>query len=406
MNYPYYISQTLRQRSSGSFTRLILGLAFWGVALSVAIMLISFATVTGFKNSIIEKVTGFDGDLYIKKFDTNRSLEASYFSQKSLPIDQIKALPWVDKVRILCTKAGIIRHQGEMEGLMFKGVDSVYQDGFIRFCMKKGQFPTFNESRETYQLVISSRTASKLQLDTGMFTEAIFIQDGRMRRRKFSISGIYNSGLAEHDELYAFCDIRVVQRIVSLGYDSINSAEVLYVNTQQKADLSPEIRALLPLDLKVETASEANFNLFEWLNYLDTNVLVILVLMFFVSAVNMLSAIVVLIIERTRMIGILKALGASTSAVLKIFWYFSLRLAGRGIIAGNLIAWSVILLQWETSVLKLDETIYYLDKVPFELSALHAILINVAAVLVCALVLLIPVGLIQKVSPSKTLRFE
>lgn len=405
MNYAFYISKTLRQRSSGSFTRLILRLAFVGIALSVAVMLIAFATVTGFKSNIIEKVTGFDGDLYVRKFDANRSLEGSYFNRHDVPFNAL-GQHGVAASRPLCVKAGIIRHSGEMEGLMFKGVDSTYLSEFMQSCMQKGQFPSFNGDREGYQLVISSKTAARLNLDTGQYTEAIFIQNGQVRRRRFFIEGIYNSGLAEHDQTFVFCDLRVIQRIVSNGYDTLNNIELVLEKKVDAEEVQAEISAMLPLQLRVNTAKDANFNLFEWLNYLDTNVLVILVLMFFVAAVNMLSAMVVLIIERTRMIGVLKALGAANKGILQIFWYFAFSLGGRGILLGNVIAWSVILLQWKTSLLKLDESIYYLDRVPFELSAWNAVYINAGVLSMCAIVLLIPVGLIQKVSPSKTLRFD
>lgn len=405
MNYAYYISKTLRQRSSGSFTRLILRLAFIGIALSVAVMLIAFATVTGFKSSIIEKVTGFDGDLYIRKFDANRSLEGSYFSRQEVPFVALGEYGYI-AARPLCVKAGIIRHSGEMEGLMFKGVDSTYFNDFMESCMQKGKFPGFDGDREGYQLVISAKTASRLSIDTGQYTEAIFIQNGQVRRRRFKIEGIYNTGLAEHDQTFAFCDLRVIQRIVSTGYDTLNGVELVLENDIDAEEIQPEISALLPLHLRVNTARDANFNLFEWLNYLDTNVLVILILMFFVAAVNMLSAMVVLIIERTRMIGVLKALGAPNPGILRIFWYFAFSLGGRGVLFGNFIAWAVILLQWKTSFLKLDESIYYLDRVPFELNAFNALYINAGVLFLCALVLFIPVGLIQKVSPSKTLRFD
>lgn len=406
MHYPLFIARKLSRNEKGGFTSLVLRISLIGIALSTAVMLLAFATVNGFKKEIIEKITGFDGDLILKKYESGQSLEGSYFQASSIILEDLRQVAGVEEVFPVCSKAGIVRTGEVMEGIVFKGVDSRYQESFLSKRINRGHFPDFNSAETSYGVIISEVTANRLLLDTGDRLDAFFIEQGQIRRRRFKVEGVFSTGLAEHDRTFALCDLRVIQRLISLNMDTLSGVEV---NLQPKLNASLIKESLfpyIPAELRVETSEERNFNLYEWLGYLDTNVVVILSLMFFVAAVNMSSGIFVLIIERTRMIGILKSLGAHTSAVLRIFMFFGVRLLLGGMLIGNILAAAIIFIQKYTGFLSLDEEIYYLDKVPFRIEWTQWLLINLGVVLLCTLILLLPVFLIQKIRPAQTLRFD
>lgn len=406
MYYPLFIAGRLSRSGKGGFTSLVLRISLIGISLSTAVMLLSFATVNGFKKEIIEKITGFDGDLIVKKYESGQTLEGSFFPASALNTEELRKVPGVKDVFPVCSKAGIVRAAQAMEGLVFKGVNAAYQGSFLSERFVKGSFPDFSTSETSYGIIISEVTANRLFLDTGDRLDAFFIEQGQIRRRRFRIEGMYSTGLAEHDQTFALCDLRVIQRLISINLDTLSGVEIVLQANANSAEIKQNLYPYIPTDLRVETSEERNFNLYEWLGYLDTNVVVILSLMFFVAAVNMSSGIFVLIIERTRMIGILKSLGAHSAAVLRIFMYFGIRLLLGGMLIGNALAGGIILVQNLTGFLKLDEEIYYLDRVPFRIEWTEWLMINAGVVILCIAILMLPVFLIQKIRPAQTLRFD
>jgi lipoprotein-releasing system permease protein len=394
------------------FSSSIVGIATFGIALGLAVMIVAVAIVTGFKNEISNKVIGFGSHIQVVNMDSNTSYETSPV-EKDLPVmDEIRKVPEVRKLQMFAIKAGIIKTEENIQGAVLKGTGPDYDWSFINESIVAGQPISITDSVRTNNVLISESVASMLGLKVGDDFNMYFIQDPP-RARKFTIAGIYRTSLVEFDKLYIYADIKHVQRLNNWEPDQVSGYEIMLHSIHDAATATEKIRDLTALDftqdqsrLKVVPIQEKYSQIFDWLNLQDMNVIIIILLMVIVAGFNMISGLLILILERTNMIGILKGLGTVDASIRRIFLYQSGYLALKGLLWGNLIGLVICFLQYKFNLITLDPESYYLDTVPINFNALHVLLLNLGTLASTLLFLLIPSMIIARVSPERSIRFN
>jgi len=414
LNTELFIVRRLIGNKKGkrSFSRSIVGIAIFGIALGLAVMIVAVSIVTGFKIEISNKVTGFGSHIQILNLDSNLSYETVPIPADLESIDRIRNLKGVKSVQAFAIKAGIIKTGEEIHGAVLKGVDSDYDWEFIKDHLIRGETLRVTDSVRTTSVVLSQNTASLLKLDTGDRFTMYFIQDPP-RARTFTIQGIYSTSLEEFDKLYIYADIKQVQRLQDWHENQVSGYEVLLNEMKDLPWIANEVRELVSFDfledgsrLKVETIREKYVQIFDWLNLQDMNVIILILLMLIVAGFNMISGLLILILERTNMIGILKALGTTNASVRKIFLYQSGYLTLVGLLWGNLIGLIICLAQKYLHLISLDPASYYLDTVPINLNLLHILLLNLGTMTITYVFLLLPSMIIARISPDKSIQFN
>jgi len=384
----------------------------FGIALSLAVMIVAVAIVTGFKKEISNKVTGFGAHIQILNMDSNVSYETAPVPSGLESVKRIREMEGIKNVQSFAIKAGIIKTGEEIHGAVLKGIDKNYDWSFIEEHLSEGELFHVNDTVRTNNVVLSGSTARLLKLGVGDRFTMYFIQDPP-RARTFTISGIYNTSLEQFDMLYIFADIKQVQRLNNWKLGEVSGYEVLIKKMDDLPEMKGKVIEQVGLDflddgsrLKVETIQQKNAQIFDWLKLQDMNVIVLVILMVVVAGFNMISGLLILILERTNMIGILKALGTNNVSVRKIFMYQSAYLTLVGLFWGNLFGLSICLAQKYLNLMPLDPTSYYLDTVPINLNLLHLILLNLGTMIITFLFLLIPSMIIARISPEKSIRFN
>ncbi|TDQ06893.1 ABC transporter permease [Pedobacter metabolipauper] len=406
MNTEYFIAGRIAIKSERTFSKLIVRIAIAGVMLSLAVMMLSVAIIKGFKTEIQEKVRGFIGDVRIFKYDLNNSFELSPFTPDTGTIKSLKNNPEVVYYQPYATKPAIISANDEVEGINFKGIDATFNWDYIKRHLVSGTVLNFADSAKAMQqIMISQYTANRLKLKTGDDFIMHFVQ-GRPRPRKLKIVGIYSIGVEEIDKSFVVGDINLIRRLNNWKPDQIGGIEVRVKDFSKLKETSTTIYSSLELRLKSESVEEYFPAIFTWLSLLDVNTKVLLVLMMAVGVINMITALLIMILERTNMIGMLKAFGMTDLSIMKIFLYNSIYLVGLGLLLGNLLGLGIAFLQTCTHIFKLDQTSYYLSYVPMEIHFTDVLLLNVSTVLICFIVLILPSLLISKISPLKAIRFK
>jgi lipoprotein-releasing system permease protein len=379
-------------------------IAIAGVMLSLAVMILSVAIIKGFKTEIKDKVRGFIGDIQIYRFDLNGSFEKSPFVPNDTTLKGLQNNPNLKSYYPFATKPAIISANGEVEGINFKGIDQSYDWDFIKKNLIKGTIINFADSNE-YQILISNYTASRLKLNVGDSFVTHFVKNPP-KRRKFKIVGIYNVGIENIDKSFVLGNINVIRSVDNWQPNQIGGIEVRvkdFANLEPVADM---VYNNVQLDLRSRSVIESTPEIFTWLSLLDVNTQVLLILMMIVGVINMVTALLIMILERTTMIGLLKALGISNYSVMKIFLYNAVYLVGIGLFLGNVLGLGICYLQQYTHLFTLDQTNYYLAYVPIEIHFEDVLLLNLATVVICTLVLLIPASIMSRISPLKAIRFK
>ncbi len=389
-----------------------MGIAIFGIALGLAVMIVAVSIITGFKNEISNKVTGFGSHIQILNLDSNLSYETVPVPADLESVNSIRSLKGVRNVQAFAIKAGIIKTGEEIHGAVLKGVDPDYDWDFIKSHLIRGETLRVTDSVRTTGVVLSQNTASLLKLDTSDKFTMYFIQDPP-RARTFTIRGIYSTSLEEFDKLFIYADIKQVQRLQDWNENQVSGFEVLLDDMKDLPRITNEVRNLVSFDflkdgskLKVETIREKYVQIFDWLNLQDMNVIILIFLMLIVAGFNMISGLLILILERTNMIGILKALGITNASLRKIFLYQSGYLTLVGLMWGNLIGLVICLAQKYLHLLSLDPASYYLDTVPINLNLLHILLLNLGTMAITYVFLLLPSMVIARISPDKSIRFN
>jgi lipoprotein-releasing system permease protein len=411
LNLEYFIANRLitAKHFKSSISAPIIKIAVSAIAIGVIMMIVSVATGIGLQQKIREKVSAFNGHIIISNYDNNQSeVTLSPISIKQNFYPKFTSVQQVSHIQAIASKAGIIRTETAFEGIILKGVGQDYQWSNIKEYIVSGRLPDF--SKEINQeVVISQFLANRLNLKVGNSFTTFFIkvnQNQLPNVRRFKITGIFNSGFQEFDATYIIGDIRHIQRINKWRADQVGAFEVFVSDFDKIATIGEDVYQQTASTLDTKTIIEKYSYIFEWLKLFDFNIIVILSIMILVATINMVVALLVLILERTQMIGILKALGASNWSVRKIFLYNAFYLIARGLFWGNLIGITLLLMQQYFGIIKLNPENYYVNQAPVYLNWGYIILLNLLTVTVCFLVLLIPSYIITKISPVKAIRFD
>ena len=407
MNVEYFIAKRLftAKEENNTYTKPILRIAILAIALSVAVMLISIMVVTGFKNDISDKIIGFGSHITISNFTNNQSYESEPISVEQDFYPSITAVEGVKHISTFATKAGIIKTADEIQGVVLKGVSSDYDWTFFKDNLVSGSVFEVNDSLKSNQILISENISKTLNLNVGDGLVMYFAQNPP-RVRKFHISGIYNTALSDFDKLFVLGDINHIQALNGWENNEVGGFEIQLTNFDDLDKITNEIYNLTPYNLNAQSIKEKTPQIFNWLDLQDVNVQVILILMLIVGVINMITALLILILERTKTIGILKALGATNWSVRKIFLYSAVNLIVKGLLVGNAIALSFAFLQKKFSLISLDPATYYMDTVPINFDLTYILLLNIGTVVVCYLVLIVPSVIITKITAIKAIRFE
>lgn len=407
MNLPYFISRRISSAESKSFSATINKIAIASVGLGLAIMIISFLILGGFRQTIQGKIFSFGAHIQITKYSLNNSYQEDPIAIHSL-LPTLLQYDFVDHVHAYSHKAGLLRTDNGIFGALLKGIDQNFDSLQFAENMVEGHFISFPDSSSSdYSLdvVISRKISNTLQLGVGDNVIMDFIQDP-VRTRRLNITGIYDTGLEEFDEKIILGDLGLIQRLNQWG-DSLAGGVEIYLKDFKSVDEAAEtLNDEVDYSLYVEKVSDKYIQMFEWLGLLKNNVVIFLVLILFVACFNMVSILLILIMERTQMIGILKALGASNRLVRKIFSYNGFILILKGMILGNIIGIGFGLLQYYFQIIPLDPENYYMDFVPIEWDILTIIGLNVLTFAIIALVLNIPTTLILRIQPIRAIRFD
>lgn len=406
LNTEYFIAGRIAIKSERTFSKLIVRIAIIGVMLSLAVMMLSIGIIKGFKTEIQDKVRGYIGDIRIFKYDLNNSFELSPFVPSAATISDLKKNPQVEYFQPYATKPAIISANDEVEGINFKGIDSTFNWSYIEKHMVSGKVLNFADSASaTKQIMISQFTANRLKLKVGDKFIMHFVQNPP-RRRPFTIVGIYSIGVEEIDKNFVLGDLNLIRKLNEWKPNEIGGIEIRIKDFSKLKATSTGIYEGLEIKLKSESVQDYFPAIFTWLSLLDVNTKVLLVLMLIVGVINMITALLIMILERTNMIGMLKAFGMTDFSVMKIFLYNALYLVGLGLLLGNALGLGLALLQTQTHIFKLDQTSYYLAYVPMEIHLLDVIILNICTGAVCLIVLILPSLLVSKISPLKAIRFK
>ena len=417
MNFPLFIARRIysnqisdRQKVSKPAIRI----ATIGVAIGLAVMIISVCVVLGFKHTIRDKVVGFGSHIQIANF---------YALQSSVPdqsivigdsmLNVLKGIKGVNHVQRIAIKQGILKTDDDLLGVAFKGVDESFDTTFIHNNMVEGSIPQFSSTKSSNKILISKTMADKLRTKCGDRIYAYFIANSGVRARKFTIAGVYQTNLSQYDKAICFCDLYTAVKLNNFRDEQVSGAE-LTVDDFDKLDETADIivhKVNRTTDRYGETYSsktirEISPQIFSWLDLLDLNVWIILAIMTAVAVVTMISGLLIIILERTTMIGILKALGARNKTVRHTFLWFAAFIIGKGLLIGNALGIGIVVLQHFTGFARLDPSTYYVDTVPVEINWLFIVALNIATMLIAMFVLIAPSFLISHIHPARSMRYE
>ena len=407
MSLEYFIAKRIYFSKEGDrqATPPVVRIAMIGIALGLAVMILSVAIVIGFKKEIRNKVIGFGSHIQITNFDNNASYESTPIAVSDTLLEHLKTFPGITHVEGFATKPGILKTDSDFQGIVLKGVGRDYDWTFFRNNLKEGELFILPTDKVSTDVLLSRYLANLLGLKVGDSFLTYFVQD-EVRARKFRITGIY-------DKLFVIADIRQIRRLNGWAPDEVSGlelqvddydhldrvAEDLYFDIAEKQDRNGNT-------YYTRSIKELNPMIFDWLEVQDINVVVILILILAVAGFTMISGLLIIILERTNMIGILKALGENNTSIRKIFLYISFFLIGKGMIWGNVIGIVLCLVQSYFRVVKLDPSVYYLDAVPIDLTVFSIVLLNIGTLAAAMLMMLGPSYLITKIHPAKSIRFE
>lgn len=411
MNLELFIARRLlRGKQQGAVSVPIVKIAVAGIALGICVMLLSVFIIGGFKKEITEKLAGFTAHLEITSYDNHDAYAGSSSIASDTLLDLLRGLDGIKQTAPYVTKPAILKSPAEIHGVVLKGVDSLYDASFYGRHLKSGTLPRLAGERASTEILLSASVANLLEVRTGDKLTAHFVQDPP-RTRQFTVQGIYDTGLREYDDLFVLCDIRQLQRLNGWAPDEASGIAVELHDLEDLPDAETEMDLLLPLDtrnrfLRISTLHDTAPQIFDWLSLLNMNVAVILTLIIVVAGFNMVSGLLILILDKTALIGILKALGCRDVSLKRLFLYLALGLILRGMLIGNLLAFLLAAVQALFHPVTLDPASYYMDTVPVRFDLWAALLLNIGVFVLSLLMLIVPTVLISKIRPIKAIRFE
>ena len=415
MNFSFFIAHKLYKDKGGRqhVSRPAITIATAGVAIGLVVMLLSVFVVLGFKHTISDKVIGFGSHIQVTNFMTQMSSDQAPIAMNDSMIKVIGGIEGVKHVERFAYKQGILKTDSDFLGVMFEGVAQEYDTTFIHQNMVAGSIPKFSDSQSGNHILISQNIADKLKVNAGDRIFAYFIDENGVRMRRFTIQGIYQTNLSQYDQVMCFADLYTTVKLNAWQPDQVSGAAITVNDFKQLDEV--ESRFVEKINrtedrygetYATQTIRDINPQIFSWLDLLDMNVWIILVLMVSVAGVTMISGLLIIILERTTMIGVLKALGTRNKTIRHIFLWFAAFIIGRALLIGNAIALGMALLQQWTGIIKLDPATYYVSTVPVEINIPLLIILNVATLLISLFVLIAPSYLISHIHPAKSMRYE
>ncbi len=409
-----FISRRLiRERRKGvSFSRPVNRIVITGIALSIAVMILAIAILTGFKNEIRNKIAGFSGHIQVLNFDSNYSFETAPVSANQEFVSKLDRYKGFRSINVFATKAGIIKTDENIQGVVLKGVGPDYDWSFFRENIVRGNILDLNDSTRSDGVIISKTVSGLLNLDPGDSFAMYFVQDPP-RMRRFTVEGIYETSVEEMDRIYIFGDINHIRRLNDWESDKVSGFEIFINNFNDMELMTFIVRDAIGYKflegqekLKVTNLRIKYPQILDWINFQDTNVIIIIVLMLLVAAFTMISGLLILILEKTNMIGILKALGADNRLIRKIFLNQAAYIIASGLIWGNITGYAMAFVQKHFELISLDPSSYYLTTVPIHFDTMQFITINLGTIIIILIMLLIPSRLVAAISPVKAIKFD
>ncbi|GAC1438556.1 MAG: FtsX-like permease family protein [Sediminibacterium sp.] len=410
MNLALDIAKRIAFNRQKSFSRFIIRLSVSATALSVMAMIITLAFVNGFQQKVSEKVFSFWGHLRVQKYETGKSLVAEETPlQKDTSIEKIiRHQPGVVQLQSFATKSAVLEKNGEIEGVLLKGIEKNYDSSRLKPYLIQGRWLHFDDTLYSREIMVSAALSAQLRIQLNDTVIVYFISsiDGNRTYRKLKVAGIYKTGIEEYDKLFVIGDLKLIRRVNDWAPDQAGGYEI-FVNDYHKIDtINNSLSDRLPAEWMSRSIQEVYPNIFDWLNIQDVNRNVIFTVMAIVAIINLVTCLLILILERTRMIGILKAVGATDWTIQQLFLYHATLITIAGIGLGCIGGMGICLLQQYTGFIKLDENSYYVAIAPVRIIWWQVASVCTATALVCYLSLLIPTLLIKKINPVKAIQFR
>lgn len=415
MNLPFFIAKRIYsdQGDKRKVSRPAIRIATVGVAIGLMVMIVTVCVVLGFKHTIRDKVAGFGGHIQVQNLMRYNEIDPYTICADDSMMQVFGQQQGVRHVQRYTITQGLLKTDDDFLGVMFKGVGQEFDKRFLQQNIVDGEIPAFSDSTSRYQLLMSKMIADKLHLAVGDKVYAYFMGEEDVKTRRYTVAGIYQTNMTRFDENLCFTDLYAANRLNGWDEGHCTGVEVA-VDNLDRLDVTAEafVDHVNRTDdghgnqMITQTIYELYPNIFTWLELLDINVWIILVLMVFVAGFTMISGLLIIILERTQMIGILKALGTRNKTVRHVFLWFSVFIIGKGMLWGNILGIGIVLLQQHTGLVRLDPQVYYVSQAPMELNIPLILLLNVATLLICVFVLIAPSYLVSRIQPAKSMRYE
>ncbi|WP_299707199.1 FtsX-like permease family protein [uncultured Pontibacter sp.] len=404
MNVSKFISDKISEVQAGSFTTSVTKIAIISIAAGIAIMIVSFAILEGFRDEIRNKIFSFGAHLQISKYDTNNSFEGAPISTAT-GINSTEEIAGIYHIQGFARKTAIIKTEDEVLGVVMKGVDKDYDLSAMQANLDEGGVVSFTDTASSKDVMLSRKIANKLRLKVGDEAIFYFIQNPP-RARKLKVAGVFNTGLEEFDEVFVIGDLQLIRELNNWPDTLVGGVEILLKDFEQIDMVADQVFDQMNYDLQLEKITDRHAQLFDWLQLLRKNVVIFLVLIIFVATFNMVSTVFIMIIERISMIGVLKAIGATDAQIRQIFYFRGLSLTLKGMLWGNIIGLGFCVIQYYFQVIPLDPENYYMDTVPISWNFGIIIALNVITLVMTMLAILIPAAMVARIKPVRAIKFD
>ena len=402
----FLLANRFSKDKKSNVSRPIITFSIIGVALGLITMILALVVTSGYKKEIRDMVISMGSHIRISNYDNNYSFEPIPFEREQFFIEDLKRNPHVKQLQFFSTKVGIIKTEDQVEGIVLKGIDTTFYWEHFQKNIKQGERIMLHDTTPSSEILISSKISKKLNIEIGDKVRTYFVQDPPMQR-SFTVAGIFETGLPEFDDSFVLVDMRHVQKLNGWDNTMIGGIEILIDDYGQIDKVGEEINGMIGYNLKAETIKQTYPQILEWIALFDTNVIVLLVITIFVCIITMISAFLIIALEQTSTIGILKTMGMKNNDIIPVFLLMAFRILFKGLLIGNAVALSFSFLQKHLHFVKLDPSTYYVAYVPIHINPWVMLGINAGVIIVCMIVLLLPAYYIsKKTSPVKAIKFD